>query len=58
MDICMDDDLKIDFFNYCAIQMLEALGNSDPTQTEIDAMEIALKTTFKDAIVLLREKLL
>ena len=47
MEIYMEDDLKVDLVNYFAIEMLEALGNSDPTQSEIDAMEIALKQLSK-----------
>lgn len=49
--------LEVDFFNFCAIEMLEATGNTYPTQSEIDAMELALKTVFKKAITLLQEKL-
>ncbi|ABX78995.1 hypothetical protein AYM93_10360 [Coxiella burnetii] len=46
MENQLDDYFEADIFNYCAVVMLETLGNEDPTQSEIDPKDQLPKILF------------
>ena len=48
VNVCSKD--KVDFFNYCAVVILEVLGEEILIQTDIDLIEKALKSIFKKSI--------